>query len=293
MSATTIIPICELHEEDQPAARSSSARDAERGIPIRSISRAIAVLQAVNRAGSISMMEIAHASNLPYPTACRIVQTLLYEELIERESVRKRYRPTAMVQTLSMGYQGHGALVRATHPNITALTREIGWPISLSTHVGSTMLLRDSTHSLTSLTFNEYHPGFAMPILDCAAGLVHLAFCDDEERATILDHLARFGNKQIDHMLKLTREGLIEQVANQGYATRDFNSFTLNPGKTSSIAVPLIVCGEIVGALTVAFFASTIAMRDAVLELLPRLRDCADAIVADLEHAAKQERQSD
>src|SRR3546814_3186776 len=90
------------------------------------------------------MMEIARASAVPYPTACRIVQTLLHEGLVERESARKRYQPTALVQTLAHGFQGHGALVEATRPHIAALTRDIGWPISLTTHVGSSMVIRDS-----------------------------------------------------------------------------------------------------------------------------------------------------
>src|SRR3546814_8763270 len=87
----------------------TAGSDLERGIPIRSISRAIAVLQAINRGGSLTMMEIARASAVPYPTACRIVQTLLHEGLVERESARKRYQPTALVQTLAHGFQGHGA----------------------------------------------------------------------------------------------------------------------------------------------------------------------------------------
>lgn len=280
MASSTIIPL--FNANDRQADGDGGKADggsAERGVPIRSVSRAIAVLQAVNRFGSITMMEIARASNVPYPTACRIMQTLLHEGLVEREEGRKRYRPTALVQTLSQGYQGHGELVQTAHPHIAALTQEIGWPISLSTHVGNSMLLRDSTHSLTSLCFNEYHPGFAMPILECAAGLVHLAFCSAAERRTILGHLEVMGDADHHHALQMTREGMLEAIAAQGYASRDFNRFTLNPGKTSSIAVPLIVEGEIAGVLTVAFFASAVSMNDAIQTLLPRLQECASAIV--------------
>ncbi|WP_174284903.1 helix-turn-helix domain-containing protein [Sphingomonas bacterium] len=256
----------------------------DRGIPIRSISRAIAVLQAINRGQSLSMMEIAKASAVPYPTACRIVQTLLHEGLIEREASRKRYQPTAMVQTLAHGFQGHGALVHATRPHIAALTREIGWPISLTTHVGSAMVIRDSTHAQTSLTFNAYFPGYAMPILECAAGLVYLAFVDIAERNTILNSLAYLDDDDSRHMLQLAREGgLIDTVRSSGYAARGFNRFTQNPGKTSSIAVPLFEQGAIAGALTLAFFASAIKIGDAVKLFLPALNACATAITEDLD----------
>ncbi|MET0250236.1 MAG: helix-turn-helix domain-containing protein, partial [Sphingobium sp.] len=182
-----------------------AAQEPERGIPIRSISRALSVLQAVNRGRSLTMMEIAQASGVPYPTACRIVQTLLHEGMIEREATRKRYQPTALVETLAHGFQGHGALVRVAHPHMAALTRDFGWPLSLTTHVGSSMVLRDSTHAQTSLTFNAYFPGFAMPILACAAGLVYLAYADAEERDGILDTLRYKADSETRHMLQFTR----------------------------------------------------------------------------------------
>ncbi|MDV3456092.1 helix-turn-helix domain-containing protein [Sphingomonas sp. HF-S4] len=259
-------------------------KENERGIPIRSISRAIAVLQAINRGGSLTMMEIAQASAVPYPTACRIVQTLLHEGLIERETTRKRYQPTALVQTLAHGFQGHGALVQATHPHISALTRQIGWPISLTTHVGSAMVLRDSTHAQTSLTFNAYFPGYAMPILGCAAGLVYLAHAEAEERDGVLDGLTYLADDDTKYMLQMVREGgLLDTVRTAGYAARGFNRYTQNPGKTSSIAVPLFEHGRIAGALTVAFFASAIEVNAAIRQFAPGLQACAEAITRDLE----------
>lgn len=260
-------------------------KDTDRGIPIRSISRAIAVLQAINRGRSLTMMEIAQASAVPYPTACRIVQTLLHEGLIEREASRKRYHPTALCETLAHGFQGHGALVQATQPHINALTREIGWPISFTTHVGASMVLRASTHAQTSLTFNAYFPGYAMPILACAAGLVYLAFADPTESESVLASLSYLEDTESRHMLQLAREGgLIETVRRSGYAARGFNRFTQNPGKTSSFAVPLFQGGQIAGALTIAFFASAIEMKNAVKELLPKLQACSAAITRDLDN---------
>lgn len=262
--------------------------EGERGIPIRSISRAISVLQAINRGRSLSMMEIAQASSVPYPTACRIVQTLLHEGLIARERSRKRYHPTALCETLAHGFQGHGSLVQTVQPKIDLLTRDIGWPISFTTHVGASMILRASTHSLTSLTFNAYFPGYALPILECAAGLVYLAFAKPEECESILSGLSYLDDRESRHMLQLVREGgLIDTVRRSGYAARGYNRFTQNPGKTSSIAVPLFKNGEIVGALTLAFFASAIELNAALRSLLPRLLACAGEISDALDQQAQ------
>ena len=281
MSASAIIPLFDRRRDGQGNAKPTAEdRDApDRGIPIRAISRAVAVLQAINRAGPLNMTEIAHASEVPYPTACRIVQTLLHENLIEREEGRKRYRPTALVQTLSHGFDGHGELLQAARPHMAAMTREIGWPVSLSTHVGSSMVLRDSTHTLTSLTFSEYHPGYSMPILECASGLVYLAWCPERERRTILRHLSANADEETGQMVQLAFDGgLLESIRQEGYAARGHNRFTRNPGKTSSLAVPVLQDGRIVAALCVAFFASAVEMQTAKRELVPRLKASAEAI---------------
>jgi IclR family mhp operon transcriptional activator len=257
----------------------------EKGVPIRSLSRGIAVLQAINRGGSLSMMEIARSSAVPYPTACRIVQTLLHEELIEREPSRKRYRPTALVQTLAHGFQGHAPLVQAARPHIVELTRKVGWPITLSTHVGHSMVIRDSTHALTSLTFNSYFPGYALPILECAAGLATLSYMSDEERDSILYGMKLMPDQSLVHIVHLFETGgLAEQIRRDGFAARGNNLFTRNPGKTSSIAVPIITSDGVIGALTLAYFSVAIRMHEAVAKFTHQLKEAADAIADDLRH---------
>jgi IclR family transcriptional regulator, mhp operon transcriptional activator len=255
----------------------------EKGVPIRSLTRGIAVLQAVNRGGSLSMMEIARASAVPYPTACRIVQTLLFEGLIEQEPVRKRYRPTGLVQTLAHGFQGHAEIVQTARPYIVELTRQLLWPISLATHVGPNMVIRDSTHALTTLTFNDYFPGFSLPILDCASGLVYLAYMPEEERASILASLKRLPERVPIHTLRMIEEeGLLETIRHQGFATRGNNHFTRNPGKTSSIAVPIFEHGHVAGAMTLAFFSSAMRMDHAIAQFADPLREVALSISAEL-----------
>lgn len=180
----------------------------EKGVPIRSISRSISVLQAINRHGSLSMIAIARQSSVPYPTACRIVQTLIHEGLIEQEPARKRYRPTALVQSLSHGYQQDGELVNAAADTIRALTREVGWPVSLAVRVGTRMVVRDSTHSQTSLTFERYYPGFTLPLLGCASGRLCLAHLSPDELDNVMRWLAHAGEDSSPTQFYVTPETL-------------------------------------------------------------------------------------
>src|SRR5688572_22293992 len=80
-------------------------KDMEKGVPIRVVSRAVAILQAVNRCHPITLMEIAREARVPHSTARRIVETLVVEGLVERDPHSKHIRPTALVQTLSVGFQ--------------------------------------------------------------------------------------------------------------------------------------------------------------------------------------------
>ncbi len=253
----------------------------EKGVPIRSISRCIAVLQAINRAGSLTMMDVAHASGVPYPTACRIVQTLLFEGLIEREPARKRYRPTALVQTLSHGFQAHGRLVDAARPHIVELTKRHGWPVSLTSHVGQRMVVRDSTHTLTTLTFNNYYPGYTLPILESASGCVHIAFTSEDDRANILSTLRAVPENSGNNTLALFESGLlVGEIQNDGYATKGRNRYTENPGKTSSIAAPVFDAAGIAGAVTLIFFSSAMKMTDAIQKYADDVKRAAATITA-------------
>ncbi len=251
----------------------------EKGVPIRSLSRGVAVLQAINRGGSLSMMEISRTSDVPYPTACRIVQTLLFEGLIEKEDARKRYRPAALVQTLAHGFQGYATLATAARPHIVDLTRRIGWPISLSTPIGHSMVLRDSTHELSALTFNNYYPGHAFPMLESAAGLAFLAHLPDDERADLLDSLKLLPRRDNMHTIALLETtDLVAEIRQAGITHRSNNQFTRNPGKTSSIAAPVFEDSVVTGAITMAFFSVAMKMSAAIERFAGPLKETADAI---------------
>jgi IclR family mhp operon transcriptional activator len=255
----------------------------EKGVPIRAISRSIAVLQEINRAGDLSLMEIARRAKVPYPTACRIVQTLIHENLIEREPTRKHYRPTALVQSLSNGYRLENRLIAVARRHIVSLTKLHGWPVSLTTRVGLSMVIRDSTHALTSQTFNNYHPGYTLPILECAAGKAYLAYAEPDEREMIIRGIRESGEKQDDLTMRLLETGVLtEDIRQAGYAVKGRNRYTETPGKTSSISRPVFGTEGVAGCIVLIFFSSAMKIGDAVAKYDDDLRRAADAISHDL-----------
>jgi IclR family transcriptional regulator, mhp operon transcriptional activator len=260
----------------------------EKGVPIRAITRGLSVLQAINRGGAITMMEIARSSRVPYPTACRIVQTLLHEGVIEREPARKRYRATALVQTLSSGYHDDSQLVAIARPHIEALCAQLLWPISITSRVGAHMMVRDSTHTMTSLTLNNYYPGFTLPIMECSSGKAYMAFCTDEEREQLVEGLRTIdGAAEKMATLLLSNDSLLKEIRRDGYATQARNAYTANPGKTSSIAVPVFRHGEVAGAIVLIFFSVAMPMDKAIAQFLRPLKATAELVSAQLSMDAK------
>jgi len=241
---------------------------------IRAVSRSIAVLKSINRQGSMTMMELARAVDLPYPTVSRIVQTLMIEGMLECEPTRKRYRATERVRSLSSGYREDGGLINVARPYLVALTKEFGWPAVLSSRVGSNIVLRDSTHSMTSLVLNNYHPGYTMPILECSPGQMILAHMEDTERVAVLDSLE--GVQRRSANFKKFKEGeLALRVRADGYVLNEKNPHTNSPGKTSSFSVPVFTNGRIAATLSVVFFSSAMTSEEAVKRYLARFQVAA------------------
>jgi IclR family mhp operon transcriptional activator len=242
----------------------ASCADGTRDGNVRALVRGLSVLQVINRGGSVTMMQISRGAGIPYPTAVRIVDTLIAEGMVEREPARKRYRATAMVRTLSSGYHDEDDLVAVARPIIVALTQRLLWPVSISTRVGSMMMVQDSTHQLTSLTLHNYAPGYTLPIAECASGKAWLAFAEPEALAMVIAGFRRSdGPAERMGRLLLADDSLLRKIRAQGYATQARNAYTATPGKTSSLAAPVFRQGRVAGALSLIFFSAAMPIREA------------------------------
>ena len=232
--------------------------------------------------GSLTMMQIAKRGCIPYPTACRIVQTLIHEGLIEQEPARKYYRPTALVQSLSQGFQADSLLVDRGRRYIKALTQKIGWPVSLTVRIGTNMVVRDSTHGDTSLTFERYYPGYRLPLMDCASGRVCLAQMLPEELDRVMNWVSLVGAPSEQEQTAYVSVNTLNKIRDEGYAAIGWGQHNLTPGKTSSIAVPIFRDGKFEAALTLIYFAAAMKQGEAVERYMADLKATAEAISAEL-----------
>jgi IclR family mhp operon transcriptional activator len=251
----------------------------DNGVPIRSVSRSLSVLRTINHHGCISLMDISRFEDLPYPTTFRIVQTLMHEGLIERDGPGKRYRPTALVQSLASGYSDSMLRTRA-QPHLSALTRECGWPALLSIRVGARMVIQASSHRETTLTINNWEPGTSIPLDNSATGYAWLAHLP----AAHVRDLMRWGiGEGVSGADTPAEERFLEKLSAirvQGYAWRP--STYADDIKTASLAAPVYQDGALACVLTLTYFASAMKEQEAIARLLPALRRAAGAISGQL-----------
>lgn len=252
---------------------------------VRAISRGLEVLQAVNRLGEARYVDVARITSIPYPTVCRIMNTLQDIGMIERGADGFGYRPTAMVQSLSVGFEDDDTFIRSARPTISALCDKVGWPITITTRVGASMIIRDSTHRQTTMTYHNYSPGYALPLLDCSVGKAYLAFCGESERRSIIASLRtlKASNPQLDLLLEDV-DAFIGPLQRRGYAYHTYSEHTKDPGKTSSMAVPIFVDGELKAAMGLVYFSSTMVPREAAARYLDLMKSAA----LDVEQAFKK-----
>lgn len=254
----------------------------EKGVLIKSVSKSISVLQAINRYGSMSIVGIARDGKLPYPTAFRIVQTLVHEGLIEQEPMRKRYRPTALVHSLAHGYRLESHMADVAHEHMSDFTRRMGWPVFIAVRVGTQMVVRDATHGETSLTFDPCYPGSAIPLLTSATGHALLSTFPEDEVDRLLDWARREHLEAPDSGAESLRD-MLSQVRIDGHAAKPCSSST----RTSSLAVPIAPQGERADAvLTLTYFSTAMSRQVAIERFAHSLKETASRICTGFrEHA--------
>lgn len=249
---------------------------------IRSISRSLAILQTVNRFGAVHLNDIADTTSIPYQTAYRIVQALVQEGMLVREPHGRMYRVTALVKSLSNGFEDESLLETVCAEPIAELTKTILWPVIVASRVGDVMIVRSSTTDMTSLSYRNYRAGHTMPLLHSTSGLAHLAFAEPDDLHTILEGLRLSQSPFAGYGQSREFADTLRQVRADGYAVQKFNFGAPATGKIASLSVPLFETTKSPAALTMIFFASAMSTEEAVRRYVGPIRQTAQAISARL-----------
>lgn len=255
--------------------------------PIRALQRGLEVLHVLNLHNGATVSEVAAAIDLPRTTTYRILETLCVAGYAYRAASDERYRLTILVRGLSDGFDDEAWVTQIARPYIYDLCKELVWPIAVATLSGSTMLVRQTTDHRSPLAIEKRGPGFRVPILASASGMVYLAFCPPEQREAIIDMLAK--SKREEDKPAQNRKKLLETLAEirkRGYSS------SRRPRRVSdelSLSVPVMAGDRLIAALIIRFASTAIAENQAVQRFIPRLRATAQRIGAEFVAQAEQD----
>jgi len=229
---------------------------------VRALERGLEIIRLMNRHNGLTVTQIGRYSNLPRPTAFRLLRTLESLGYLFRDKRDKKYRLSSQVRTLSHGYDQEEWIPKVARPIMEVLCRKTLWPFSLGTISGSQILIRETTDSLSPFALNRLSGGFNISLLNSGSGAVYLAFCDSTKRDELLrysliedpDALSRNGTN-----IEIYRRSL-DIIRRDGYACvpiyKDHNN--------NVMSFPVLVDGEVFAILSMRFFVSALSHQQAI-----------------------------
>lgn len=243
--------------------------------PVRSVARAIQLLQAMNRQ-PVSTVDVLYAhTRFPKSTIVRMLRTFESLGIVRHAPQHGAYFLTSGVRALSSGYHSEPVVVEAAAPLMDALTVRVGWPTALAVLEGSAMVVRYSTIPLSPLALRHSTIDMKLSLASRALGRAFLAFCAPEQQSALLEMLAASPEPE-DQPARdtATFRTLLSEVRAAGYATRNAQ---VNPA-SNTLAVPVFDRHGVAASLGLTFFASTMKPVQAVEKFLPGLKAVADDV---------------
>ncbi len=253
---------------------------------IRSIERAMQVLQEMNLQPYSTIAHLHARTGLPKATLVRILKTLEDLGYVENDQRLGGYQVSALVGSLSSGFHKEPMVVEAGRPWAVAVTRKHQWPVSIALLDQDAVVVRFSTVPDSSMSPFHKTVNMRLPLLTRGMGLAYLAFAPKEEFDLIVEMLRRSEDPEDSlarHLDKLNR--LIQQVRRQGYASRARH---VEPKNSNTIAVPIMnEVGRVVASFGLTYFTAAFTEAEACERYVPVLRSTSAEITQDLARIAR------
>lgn len=239
---------------------------------VQGLSRGLAILHAINLSadGWASIAELSAKTGLHRTTVRRLLETLQAEGYVRRSASDDSYRLNQKIRQLSDGFTDDEWISEIANPVLGELLQKVVWPSDLCTLDGDNMLVRETTHRFSPLSFHRAMIRQRMPVLFTSAGRAYLAFCGEEERREVL-HLLVAGNDEQANFARnrVLVEQLLEKVRRKGYAANEGE--WSQQSKIAAIAMPVRHKGQVLASINVVFLKKAMPVADAAARYLEPL----------------------
>jgi len=246
---------------------------------VQGLVRGLSVLLALNREpnATASVIMLAGLTGLHRTTVKRLLETLRIAGFVRHLPESNSYRLAFRVQQLSEGFRDEVWVCDIARPLVRGLTERILWPGSVVTLEKDYLVVRESTHQFSPLSFHSGVLGASIPLMRTAAGRAYLAFCDPAERELLLEmvrsHEGTEGRLAND---RAQVASILETTRARGYAINEGD--WIGKGRFGAIAVPIRHKRRILGCLDVVFSKRAITVDEAVHRYVPDILATARAI---------------
>ena len=249
---------------------------------IRALERGLDVLQALQTGPGAGLKDLHEITGLPKATLLRILRTLGERNLVWQRMADGAYLPSS--RAARPRSDDASRLVEIASPIMAGLCERVNWPSVLAVRRGAQMEVIETNRPRSHVSHLPLGPvGATISMLLTSTGRVYLGFCSQAEREEILRLLQDGGDPEA----ALARDAvwmarLVAQTQAQGYGQRDptiagegLGHKPMADDGRNSIAVPIIVAGQVVAAMNLTWTRRATTTAQIVAEHLEDLRAAA------------------
>ena len=187
---------------------------------VRSVTRALLVMQSLQRLQAASLATLQAECALPKPTLLRLLRTLETERVVWRAAGDGLWRPAFELRPSQILKPAHQRLIEAAMPSLEELRRSVIWPSDLAVRDGRSMLLLETTRRASGLAVNRDQIGLRIDMMRSAVGKAWLSAAPTAAIERLETSLAK--------PLGVTRQAVHSRIAairdtvrRKGYAERE------------------------------------------------------------------------
>ncbi|CAJ0557547.1 IclR family mhp operon transcriptional activator [Pseudomonas sp. BIGb0450] len=247
---------------------------------VRGLTRGLALINALNRFdGGASVAQLAEQSGLHRTTVRRLLETLQTEGYVRRSESDDSYCLSLKVRELSEGYRDDQWISSLAAPLLGGLLQEVVWPTDLCTLDVDAMVIRETTHRFSRLSFHRSMVGRRLPLLSTATGRAYFAFCPPAEREGLIELMISRDDEQ--SVLAADRrfvDRLVDHTLAKGYGEN--RSHWAEERKIAAIAVPVVHEERVMACLNLVYIAKAMPIEEAARRYLPAMRHVVQLIQA-------------
>jgi DNA-binding IclR family transcriptional regulator len=218
-------------------------------VPTGTVARVMAVFRAVVEApGDVSVAELTAQLGLPRPTVHRLLDLLAKEDMLEPDSVTRRWRPTAECQRLGALLTNRRDLVKLARPVLAEVVDQAEEACLLGIYLPRRReMIYAAEHTSPNPLSYRIELNSPVPVIWGASGRSILAFLPEEEIETILAERApsRVTGEKPPTAPVMRRE--LAEIRSRGFATSRGQKI---PGSRGISAPILGADGVAAGSLT-------------------------------------------